>query len=450
MLPIKLVRIQCILLTVFYVTILSVEAQESNWPQWRGPHRNGVSTEQGIPIEWDESKNVLWKTPIEGRGHSSPVVWGNRIFLTTDIEGDVIPGAEAPHHVRDGETYFHPQTESADKRHTLKVLCLDADTGKILWTHTPHDGRVFDNRHRNNTYASPTTVTDGRYVYAYFGSQGIFCYDFEGRVVWTVDLGDILTWGHGHGMSPLLYKDLLIFQIDQDQGEHSFLAALDKATGREVWRTPRDNRLNYSSPTFVETAGRTDLVTTSYDWVIAYDPATGKERWRIEGFLGNAVPTPVANEKTLFVASGYPDKLLRAISIPAEGESPTVAWEYRKGTGYAPSPLLYDGRLYLVSDKGVLTCLDPDTGNVLYEGGRIPKPTGVKASPVAWDGKILITGQDGDFFVIEAGPVHRILSVNSLGGNGNLYASPALANGRLFLRTETHLFCIGDTTSSTN
>ncbi len=167
----------------------------------------------------------------------------------------------------------------------------------------------------------------------------------------------------------------------------------------------------------------------------------------VEGFLGNAVPTPVANEKTLFVASGYPDKLLRAISIPARAEegSPSVSWEYRKGTGYAPSPLLYEGHLYLVSDKGVLTCLDPETGNVVYEGGRIPIPTGVKASPVAWDGKILLSGQDGDFFVIQAGPVHRVLSVNSLGGNGNVYASPALSNGHLFLRTETHLFCIGNT-----
>jgi outer membrane protein assembly factor BamB len=413
--------------TAFSVTILSAgtgAAQDSNWPQWRGPGRNGVSTVQGLPVEWNDTKNILWKTPIEGRGHSSPVVWANRIFLTTDIQGEVIPGAQAPRHVRDGETYFHPATGDADKRHTLKVISIDADTGEILWTRTAHDGRVFDNRNRVNTYASPTTVTDGSNVYVYFGSQGVFCYDFEGKQVWKVDLGGILTWGHGHGTSPLLYENLLILQIDQNQGEGSFLVALDKATGQEVWRTPRNTRLNYSSPILVEAEGRTDLVTTHYHGVIAYDPATGKELWRVDGFLGNAVPTPVANRKMVFVASGYPDKLLRAVRIPANGEesSPTVSWEYRKGTGYVPSPLLYDGYLYLVSDKGVLTCLDPETGNVVYEGGRIPKPTSVRGSPVAWDGKILLSGQDGDLFEIQAGPIHRVLSVNSLGGT--VYGSP--------------------------
>jgi len=432
-----------VFVTIFFV-IIRFGMTQSNWPQWRGPDRNGVSAERGIPIEWNESENILWKKAIEGRGHSSPVVWGNRIFLTTDIEGEKIPGAQAPRHIRDGETYFHPQTESADKKHTLKVLCFETDSGKMLWSHAVHDGRVFDNRHRNNTYASPTAVTDGKRIYFYLGSQGIFCYDFDGRLVWKVDLGDILTWGHGHGTSPLLYRNLFILQIDQDQGEQSFLVALDAATGKEIWRTPRKNRLNYSSPILADTGKRTDLVTTSYHQVIAYDPSTGKQRWSVEGFLGNAVPTPVASDKTVFVASGYPDKLLRAIRIPESGEeSPDILWEYKKGTGYAPSPLLYEGSLYLVSDRGMLTCLEPETGRVVYEGGRIPKPTGVKASPVAWDGKILISGQDGDYFVVQAGPRHSVLAANSLGGTGTVYASPALANGRLYLRTETHLYCIG-------
>jgi outer membrane protein assembly factor BamB len=439
----KQTTFSCLILTlVFSSTHLLAAAQESNWPQWRGPGRNGVSTESGIPVEWSMTQNILWKTPIEGKGHSSPVVWGNRIFITTDIEGEVIPGAQAPQHIRDGKTYLHPWSVSADKRHTLNVICLDADSGKILWTRTAHDGRVFDNRNRVNTYASSTTVTDGRQVYVYLGSQGVFCYDLEGKEVWKVDLGDILTWGHGHGTSPLLYENQLILQIDQDEGEGSFLVALDKATGREIWRTPRSTRLNYSSPILAETEGRTELVTTHYHGVISYDPATGKELWRLDGFLGNAVPTPVANQTTVFVASGYPDKLMRAIRIPKPGDAPSIQWEYRGGTGYVPSPLLYDGYLYLVSDKGVLTCLDPETGTVVYEGGRIPIPTSVRGSPVAWDGKILLSGQDGDFFVIQAGPVHRVLSVNSLGGT--VYASPAIAGRRLFLRTDTHIFCFGN------
>jgi outer membrane protein assembly factor BamB len=336
---------------------------------------------------------------------------------------------------------LHPATGFADRRHTLKVLSIDVNKGQLLWTHTAHDGRVFDNRHRNNTYASPTIATDGERVFVYFGSQGLFCFDFEGELVWTVDFGGILTWGHGHGTSPVLYKDSLILQIDQDQGERSFLVAIDKATGLEVWKTKRGTRLNYSSPILVDAFGRTDLVTTSYHNVIAYDPATGKERWRHDGFLGNAVPTPVANDKMIFVASGYPDKLLRAIEIPNEGKSAVVAWEYKKGTAYVSSPLLYDGYLYLVSDKGILTCLEPGTGNVVYEGGRLPIPTSVKASPIAWDGKILISGQDGDYFVVQAGPAYDVLSTNSIGGV--VYASPAIAGGKLLLRAEDHLYAVG-------
>jgi outer membrane protein assembly factor BamB len=415
-----------------------------NWPQWRGPARNGVSHETDLPLEWSVSSNlnIKWKTPIEGRGHSSPVVWGDRIFLTTDIEGDVVPGAAAPRHVRGGETYVHPASQSADRRHTLKVIALDAASGEVAWSRTAHDGTVFDNRHRVNTYASPTAVTDGERVYVYFGSQGVFAYTFEGALAWKVDLGKILTWGHGHGMSPLLYRSSVILQVDQDEGENSFLVALDGATGKELWRTARRARINYSSPILVEANGRSHVVTTSYDAVVAYDPDTGAELWRSDGFLGNAVPTPVANGEIVFAVSGYPDKLTRAVRVP-RGEEATaeLLWEYRKGTGYVPSPLLYEGLLYLVSDKGVLTCLEPETGRIVYEGGRLPIPTFVKASPIAWGGHILLAGEDGDFFVLRAGPKHEILAHNDIGES--VIASPAIAGGRIYIRGERHLFAVG-------
>ncbi len=217
--------------------------------------------------------------------------------------------------------------------------------------------------------------------------------------------------------------------------------ALDKKTGKEIWRTPRRERINYSSPILIEAQGRTQVVTTSYHDVISYDPSTGKELWRSGGFLGNAVPTAVASETTVFAASGYPDKLTRAIRIPASGEPPELLWEYKKGSGYVPSPLLYRDHLYLVSDKGILTCLDPETGSVVYEGGRIPVPTSVRGSPVAWDAKILLSGADGDYFVIRAGPVHEVLAHNSIGES--VTASPAIAGGKLFLRGENHLYAIG-------
>jgi len=414
-------------------------AQDSNWPQWRGPERNGVSKASGLPLEWGE--RILWKTRVEGRGHSSPIVWGDQVFVTTDIEGDVIPGKKAPHHIRAGETYLHPAGQSADRRHTLKVLSLDTRNGEILWSRTAHDGPVFDNRHRRNTYATPTAVTDGLLVYVYFGSQGLFAYDFNGNLAWKVDLGNISTWGHGHGTSPLLYGNSLILQVDQNEGDGSFLIALDKKTGKQEWRTPRKERINYSSPILVDAHGRHEIITTSYNFVIAYDAANGKERWRHEGFIGNAVPTPVANESTVFVTSGYPDKLTRAIRIPKKGRSPKVLWEYKKGTGYTPSSLLYGDYLYLVSDKGILTCLNPETGRVIYEGGRIPVATFVRASPVAWEDKILLGGEDGDFFVIRAGATHEVLSSNSI--RESVTASPAIAGGRIFLRGESHLYAIG-------
>ena len=418
--------------------------EDKIWPQWRGPDRNGVSDETGIPLQWSENENILWRLALEGKGHSSPVVWNDRIFLTTDIEGDIIPEAKEPVHIRAGEPYKHPATLSADRRHTLKVIAVDAFRGEIAWTRTVHDGSVFDNRHRMNTYATPTATADGQRVYTYFGSQGVFAFDFEGELVWKVDFGDIATWGHGHGTSPVLFDNLLILQIDQNEGDGSFLIALDSASGEEVWRTARKERINYSSPILVGSGDRTSIITSSYHNVIAYSAADGKEIWRTPGFLGNAVPTPVASATMVYAVSGYPDKLVRAIPIPsdpANGVIVEAAWEYAKGTGYTPSPLLYGDYVYLVSDKGLLTCLAADSGQVVYEGKRIPTATNVHASPVAWDDKILLSGLDGDFFVVQAGPEHKILGQSSIGER--VIASPALAGGRLYLRSEEALYAIG-------
>ena len=218
---------------------------------------------------------------------------------------------------------------------------------------------------------------------------------------------------------------------------------LDKRTGAERFRTPRTERINYSSPILVDNSGRAEVVTTSYHNVIAYDPASGAELWRAPGFLGNAVPTAVASDSMVFAVSGYPDKLTRAIPLPAAGADGPVeaSWEYRKGTGYTPSPLLHDGYLYLVSDKGILTCIELSSGEIVYEGGRIPVATFVRASPVAWEDKILLAGEDGDLFVVRAGPKHEILGQSAI--PERIIASPAIAGGRLFVRGEAHLYAVG-------
>ncbi len=416
----------------------------ANWPQWRGPDGTGVSTETGLPLEWGRNKNLRWVTPIPGRGHSSPIVWGNRIFLTTDLEGEIIPGAKAVTHISEGKVFKHPESIGGDKRHTLKVLCVNRDSGKLLWEQTAFDGKVYDDRHRKGSYASPTAATDGARIYAWFGSEGMYCYDFSGKQVWNKSLGPIGTVGMGVASSPVLHENLVLLLCDEEEGERSFITALDKLTGKEVWRTPRKVQASWATPLLVRTPGRIELVCSGNEWIISYDPATGKELWRLKGHGSNAIPSPVVGEGFAFVYAGFPSKHTFAIKLGASGDltgSPNVAWTYDKGTAYVPSGIHYGEYLYLMSDRGILTCLDARTGAVEYDNGRVPVPATFTASPVACDGKILLTSEDGDTFVIKAGPKHEVLATNSL--EEPVYASPAVSQGLLLIRGEKNLYCIG-------
>ena len=265
-----------LVLTTFAIAVAPARAQTSNWPQWRGPAGAGISTEVGLPSEWSDTKNISWKTPIPGRGHSSPIVWNNRIFLTSSIEGPVVPGAEAVRHIRKGQEYLHPDSVGADHSYTLKLICLDATTGKVLWEKPVYEGRVYDNRHRKNTYASTTPATDGKYVYVSFEAEGLYCYDFDGKLAWKTSLGKIAKGGMGPGTSPVLYENLVILQCDQEYGETSFIAAVDRKTGKEVWRVPRIHRRSWATPLLVKTPLRTELVTSGAESVISYDPADAR------------------------------------------------------------------------------------------------------------------------------------------------------------------------------
>jgi outer membrane protein assembly factor BamB len=428
---------------IFYLSAVKAFT-DSNWPQWRGPDSQGISPERGLSIEWSPEKNIEWKTPITGRGHSSPIVWADRIFLTTSIEGQVVPGAKAVTHMEGKEVFLHPDSVGADRSYTLKLLCLDSSTGRVLWERTTYEGTLYDNRHKKNTYASPTPATDGCYVYAFFGSEGAYCYDFEGKQIWKAMVGKIATLGMGVGTSPVLYDDLVILQCDEDNGEASFITALDKKTGQQVWRVPRKVQVSWTTPIVVQTAQRAELIASGNEMITAYNPATGKELWRCKGLESNAIATPVAQGEMVYVSAGFPEKHTIAIRLGQSGDltaTPNIAWRYDKGTAYVPSPILYQGYLYLMTDKGILTCLDARTGQIVYEGGRVPTPATFSASPVAVDGKILLTSEDGDTFVIKAGPAHAVVRTNSLGEP--VYASPAIAGGKIFIRGEKHLYCIG-------
>jgi outer membrane protein assembly factor BamB len=415
----------------------------ANWPQWRGPASQGISSERGLPSTWTATDQVVWKTAIDGRGHSSPIVWGKRIFLTTAIEGDAIPGHAAVEHVLGGEPFVHPDAVSGDRRQTLKVLAFHADTGKMLWEQSAYDGPMFDSRHRRGSFASPTPVTDGETVYAFFAAEGVFALDFEGRLRWKTVVGKIKALGVGTGSSPLLYRNLIILQCDDDEGTDSFMVALDKRTGKEVWRVKRPIQISWSSPVLLKASGRTELVTNGNEFILAYDPGTGKELWRAKGVENNAVHTPLVGEGLVILTSGYPGKRVIAIRPGGSGDvtATHVAWTYDRGTAYVPSPILYNGLIYLLTDGGIVTCLDARTGALRYEGGRPPRPGQFTSSPVAFDGNILITSDAGDTFVIKAGPTFSVLGTNSIGEG--VSASLALADGRIFIRGETHLFCIG-------
>ena len=415
-----------------------------DWPQWRGPGGAGIGAGSSYPDVWSRANRIAWKAEIPGRGHSSPVVWGDRVYITTSLEGEHLPGRTAPDHLgydlKPG--YLHPDSVGVDYRHTLKVLALDARTGALVWERTVHDGPVHDNRHRSNTYASPSIATDGAMVYASFESEGLYALDADGRVRWQVSFGGMAKAGLGPGTSPIIHENLVILQGDLEMGSGSFIVGVDRFTGDQVWRTERRNRRSWATPLLVKTPGRTELLAAGAEAVIAYDPRTGRELYRTEGTRSHPIPSFVAGHGLVFATAGSQAKVVLAIRPGVDGEvdGSRVAWRYNKGTAYVASPILYGDYLYLLSDAGIVTCLDARTGRLVYAGGRVPVPATFRASPVAFADKILLTSEDGDTFVLRAGPVHEILRTNSI--DEPVWASPALANGMVFIRGARHLFAI--------
>lgn len=427
-------------LAVLLLAGSAMDGAAENWAQWRGPGGQGVSTETGVPTEWAPVRNILWKTELPGGGHSSPIVWGDRIFVTAVVEGDVVPGAKAVPHTMGGKDFVHPDSVAADRRHTFKVVAVDAASGRILWDRTAYEGPVHDARHRRGSFAGPTPATDGERVFAYFGPEGLYAYDFSGELVWTA-VEKFPTLGLGTGTSPIVYQDLVIVQRDEDNGDNSAIVAYDKRTGREVWRTKREVQISWGTPVLVEADGRTELVTNGTELIIAYDPATGRELWRSKGVESNAIHTPLIAKGLVIVTAGFPEKRVIAIRPGSVPDGGRVAWEYSRGTGYVLSNIVYRDWLYLLTDNGIVTCVDPATGTVKYEGGRVPKPARFIGSPVAFGDYVALTSEDGDTYMLKAGPVHAIARTNSVGEP--VFSSPAISNGRIYIRGQTHLFAIG-------
>jgi outer membrane protein assembly factor BamB len=441
----------CLILQLLLVTsILGSEPRDSNWSSFRGNQASGVAEGQNLPDSWNGEKgaNIKWKTRIPGLAHSSPVVWGDKLFVTTAISslGD---GSFKHGLYGDGDA-------SADRSiHKWKLYALDKKSGKIIWEKIAYEGVPREKRHIKSTYANSTPATDGRYVIAFFASQGLYAFDMKGRALWKKDLGvldagayDVPSYEWGNASSPIIYKDLVIVQCDTQKED--FLVAFDIKTGKEVWRTPRDEFPSWGTPNVYTGKTRIELVTNASNFIKGYDPMTGKELWRLGGSSKITAPTPVFSDELIVVASGRrPEAPIFVIRSGATGDitldkgqtsNKSVAWSKTARGSYMPTPLIYGEYLYVLANQGVFDCYNLKTGEEVYRQRLPHQGGGFSASPVAADGKIYLSGEDGDIFVVKAGPKFELVATNSM--SELLMATPAISSGIMFVRTQHHVFAI--------
>jgi outer membrane protein assembly factor BamB len=422
--------------------IVPVVAAEE-WPRFRGPSAGVAADDPALPDTWSATQNVAWKAPIPGIGWSSPVVWGDHVFLTTVVN---TTQQEAP---KPG--FYLGDWPASSAPHRWMVYDIDFKTGKVHWEREVSSAPPGNAKHLKNSYASETPVTDGERVYFYFGNSGLYAFDFDGRQVWAKPIGPFKTRNNwGTGASPVLHGDRIYIVNDND--EQSFLAAYDKRTGAEVWKVNRTEGTNWSTPFVWEHAQRTEIVTSGSDAVRSYDLA-GTLLWELKGMSTISIPTPFASHGMLFISSGYIADPLRpayAIKPGASGDislkgdetsNSSIAWALRTGAPYNPTPLVHGDTYYTLFDRGFFTAHDVRTGKEIYPRQRISSDAaGFTASPWAYNGKIFAVSEEGDTYVMQAGPEFKVLAKNSLGEM--TLASPAVAHGSLLIRTGSNLYKI--------
>ena len=418
-------------------TLVAQKAGDEFWPQWRGPQMSGVSASATPPASWSESKNVRWKIEIPGRGSASPVVWGDRVYLLTAIP--VAGGVADPHAPRGGL----PERGL----HRFVVMAINRKDGKVVWQQTAREAEPHEASHNDNgTWASSSAITDGEHVIAPFESQGLYAYDMNGKLVWQKDLGDkYMRNTFGEGSTPALYKDRLFYVWDHQK--ESFIVALDKRTGEELWRVKRDEIDTWATPLVVERNGITQVIVPGMNRVRSYDAANGQIVWETAGLTMNPIPSPVYGDGMVFLTSGFRGNSLKAVKLDgAKGDitnTPAVAWTLDRDTPYVPSPLLYNGILYfLKTNNGLLTAVDAKTGKPHYQAQRIEGVPNVFASPVAAAGKIFVVGREGATAVIKPGPTLEVIATNTL--DDHFDASPALVGGEMYLRGVKSLYCVAE------
>ncbi len=414
------------------------DGADAYWPQWRGPSATGVAPHGIPPVTWSESENIRWKCPLPGLGHSTPVVWGARIFVTTaESYGDPLTAPV------DRDPGAHDNLP-ADRKQRFTVLAINRHDGSIVWKKVLREVQPHEGTHDTGSWASNSPVTDGQHLYAFFGSRGLYCLDVDGRLVWEKDLGQMQSrHGHGEGSSPALYKNTLV--INWDHQGNSFITALDKHTGNEIWRRKRDEITSWSSPLIVNVKGKAQVIVAATNHVRGYDLATGETIWSCSGLSRNVCATPIAADDITVVTNSYDWQKMMAIRLTdATGDitdTPAVLWSRDKNTPYVPSPLLYDDHLYFTSHlRGILTCVNFESGKSVFGPVRIPKLTDIFASPAAGAGRIYIPDRRGHTAVVKHGSEFELLAVNKL--DDAFSASPVLVGNELYLRGEKYLYCI--------
>ncbi len=448
-------------------------ANERYWPQWRGPNFDGVAPIGNPPIEWSETRNVAWKVEIPGSGYATPVIWEDRIFIlsavpaavgdtsgssdsagVTNHEAEATTGDDAP---IDPRSLGQPTQQRGQRRRgggrrraeplqaiDFTVMAINRADGSLIWSdvarhETPHEGKQV-----NNSWASSSAITDGEQVFAFFGSRGLYAYDMAGNRQWDVDFGEMqIRGGFGEGSTPALHGDTLVVVWDH-QGD-SFIAALDKNTGRELWRQPRDEPESWSTPLVVEFDGRAQVITAAQNRTYSYDLETGVLVWEGPGLTVNPIPSPVEADGIVYLISGFRGAALRAVRLADAqgdiGDSPAILWEYNQDTPYVPSPLLYDGILYfLKSNSPILTAFDVAGGEAFYGPQRLAGVQEIYSSPVGAAGRVYLLGRDGSALVIENGRQFNVLATNSL--DDGFEASPAIVGNELYLRGRRFLYRI--------
>jgi outer membrane protein assembly factor BamB len=409
-----------------------------NWPYWRGPLANGFAPHGDPPVTWDEKTNIKWKVAIPGEGSSTPIVWGDRVFVLTAVDtGRKAAAADVP----TPDPAFPVKTKPPTTYFRFLVLCLDRDTGKVRWQRVAAEKVPHEGHHPSHTYAASSPVTDGHYLYASFGSFGVYCYDLDGNLQWQRDLGRMHSrLGWGEGSTPALAGDTLI--VTWDQESPSCLYALDARTGQTRWRVDRDEKTSWATPLIAPYQGRTQVIISATNKVRSYDLATGDLIWECRGQTVNVIPSPVRYGDRVICVSGYRGSNACAIPLDSKGDvSDKVIWSHKRGTPYVPSPLLAGDRLYFTqSNDNLLTCLDARTGKPVIDRERLPGVRNFYASPSGTKDRIYLVGRDGTTLVLRATDKLDVLATNHL--DDPIDASPVIVGKQLFLRGHEHLYCI--------